>query len=53
VSRRVNSVQNDGPDLVEPISPAEVAAGGQPSKDSPEPATPGLFDDVQESTTTD
>jgi putative SOS response-associated peptidase YedK len=45
VSRRVNDVRNDGPDLVEPISPDAVATGGQPSKDPQEPAAPGLFDD--------
>jgi hypothetical protein len=48
VSRRVNSVRNDGPDLVEPISPKDVASGAQPSKDPSEPATPGLFDDPEE-----
>ena len=45
VSRRVNNVRNDGPDLVEPISADEAAAGGQPTKDKPDPRTPGLFDD--------
>jgi putative SOS response-associated peptidase YedK len=45
VSRRVNDVRNDGPDLVEPISPEDVATGGGPTKDAPDPRTPGLFDD--------
>jgi hypothetical protein len=49
VSRRVNSVQNDGPDLVEPISPADVATDGKPSKDPPDPRTPGLFDEAFDS----
>ena len=49
VSRRVNSVQNDGLDLIEPISPDDVATGGQPSKDPPEPAAPGLFDEAFDS----
>jgi len=47
VSRRVNDVRNDGPDLVEPLSADEVAAGGTPTKDKPDPRTPGLFDDEQ------
>jgi putative SOS response-associated peptidase YedK len=46
VSRRVNDVRNDGPDLVEPISPDDVATGGQPSKDPTELAAPGLFDEL-------
>jgi hypothetical protein len=45
VSRLVNNVRNDGPNLVEPISDSEVAAGGLPTKDQPDPRTPGLFDD--------
>ena len=36
VSRRVNDVRNDGPDLVEPISPDAVAK-----------AQPGLLDNVE------
>jgi hypothetical protein len=47
VSRRVNDVRNDGPDLVEPIPPSDVAAGGAPTKDAPDPRTPGLFDDEE------
>jgi putative SOS response-associated peptidase YedK len=54
VSRRVNDVRNDGPDLVEPISEAEVASGpAKPTHDprrraaAPPPA-PGLFDDPDE-----
>ena len=45
VSRRVNNVRNDGPDLVEPISDDDVAADGRPTRDAPDPRTPGLFDD--------
>jgi hypothetical protein len=45
VSRLVNNVNNDGPELVEPISPDDVAAGGGPTADAPDPRTPGLFDD--------
>jgi hypothetical protein len=45
VSRLVNNVNNDGPELIQPISDAEVAAGGRPTKDAPDPRTPGLFDD--------
>ena len=59
VSRRVNDVRNDGPDLVEPIPDDEVAHGGEPTSDPPEsrsrgtrgsrsaasaPPTRGLFD---------
>ena len=56
VSRRVNDVRNDGPDLVEPIPDDEVARGGEPTSDPPEsrprgrratasaPPTRGLFD---------
>jgi putative SOS response-associated peptidase YedK len=48
VSRRVNDVRNDGPDLVDPISPGEAAsAGGRPTKDPPDPKAPGLFDDQE------
>jgi putative SOS response-associated peptidase YedK len=65
VSRRVNDVRNDGPDLVEEIPDAEVAHGGEPTTDPPEsrsragsgpsrasaaPPTRGLFDlDAEES----
>ena len=57
VSRRVNDVRNDGPDLVEEIPEDEVARGGEPTSDPPEsrprgsrrsgataPPTRGLFD---------
>jgi len=58
VSRRVNDVRNDGPDLVERIPEGEVARGGEPTSDPPEsrsggrsprsaapaPMTRGLFD---------
>jgi putative SOS response-associated peptidase YedK len=43
VSQRVNSVRNDGPDLVEPIPDAAVAGGGTPTSDPAE--QPGLFGD--------
>jgi putative SOS response-associated peptidase YedK len=43
VSQRVNSVRNDGPELVEPIPDAAVARGGVPTTDPAE--QPGLFDD--------
>jgi putative SOS response-associated peptidase YedK len=36
VSRRVNDVRNDGPDLVERIPEDEVAHGGEPTTDPPE-----------------
>lgn len=36
VSRRVNDVRNDGPDLVERIPDDEVAQGGEPTTDPPE-----------------
>jgi putative SOS response-associated peptidase YedK len=56
VSRRVNSVQNDGPDLVERIPDSEVATEGTPTHDPkprrtgrsappPDSNRPGLFDD--------
>jgi putative SOS response-associated peptidase YedK len=45
VSQRVNSVRNDGPDLVEPIPEVEAGRGGKPTTDPPEP---GLFDDLPE-----
>jgi putative SOS response-associated peptidase YedK len=53
VSRRVNDVRNDGPDLVEPIPPSEVATGpAQPTHDGRRrvapPSEPGLFDDPDE-----
>jgi putative SOS response-associated peptidase YedK len=41
VSRRVNDVRNDGPDLVEPIPPEAATTAGVPTTDPPEP---GLFD---------
>jgi hypothetical protein len=57
VSQRVNNVRNDGPDLVAPISEADVAAAEaesklagsarpsrrRPTTDPPDPG-PGLFD---------
>jgi hypothetical protein len=50
VSRRVNSVQNDGPDLVEPIDDAAESASGadpgkavEPSTAEDEPDEPTLF----------
>lgn len=43
VSQRVNSVRNDGPDLVDRIPDAAVARGGTPTTDPAE--QPGLFDD--------
>lgn len=64
VSRRVNDVRNDGPDLVEPIAESEVASGagsaGGPTRDpasppprrrrpqSAAPLDPGFFDDPDE-----
>jgi putative SOS response-associated peptidase YedK len=42
VSRRVNDVRNDGPDLVEPIPDSAAARDGNPTSDRVEP---GLFDD--------
>ena len=36
VSRRVNDVRNDGPDLVEQIPDEAVARGGEPTSDPPE-----------------
>jgi putative SOS response-associated peptidase YedK len=39
VSDLVNNVRNDGPELVVPIDPATIAAGGTVT-----PALPGLFD---------
>jgi putative SOS response-associated peptidase YedK len=55
VSRRVNDVRNDGPDLVEPIPAAEVASGpSRPTRDARRraapPPEPGLFDDPSEPT---
>jgi hypothetical protein len=51
VSERVNNVRNDGPDLVEPIAPDEVAEGpGAPTRD---PAEPGLFDHLEETDESD
>jgi putative SOS response-associated peptidase YedK len=51
VSQRVNNVRNDGPDLVEPIAPDEVAEGpGAPTRD---PAEPGLFDHLEETDESD
>jgi hypothetical protein len=59
VSRLVNNVRNEGPELVQPISEADVAAaeaeatlGGparpsrrrRPTTDPPDPQGPGLFD---------
>jgi putative SOS response-associated peptidase YedK len=59
VSRLVNNVRNEGPELVEPISEADVAAaeaeaklGGparpsrrrRPTTDPPDPQGPGLFE---------
>jgi putative SOS response-associated peptidase YedK len=50
VSRRVNSVQNDGPDLIERIPDSAVARGGpgapaEPTHDPKrDPNQPGLFD---------
>jgi len=52
VSRRVNDVRNDGPDLVERIPDELVAQGGEPTSDpptrrsraTPEALGPGLFD---------
>lgn len=43
VSTRVNSVRNDGPDLLEPIPLGAVAAGGAPAGD---PRQLGLLDDA-------
>jgi putative SOS response-associated peptidase YedK len=40
VSRRVNSVQNDGPDLVEPIDEAAEPASAQDAGTSAEPTSP-------------
>jgi hypothetical protein len=53
VSRRVNDVHNDGPDLVEPIPAHEVASGpSRPTRDGRRrvapPPEPGLFDDPDE-----
>jgi putative SOS response-associated peptidase YedK len=51
VSRRVNDIRNDGPDLVERIPDAAVAGGPgdrQPTEDpppTPDPDRPGFFDD--------
>ncbi|HEX3265775.1 MAG TPA: SOS response-associated peptidase [Candidatus Limnocylindrales bacterium] len=64
VSRRVNDVRNDGPDLVEEIPDDEVAHGGEPTSDPPEsrsrarsqapaPPTRGLFDLEAEEDTPD
>ena len=44
VSRRVNDVRNDGPDLVEPIPPEAAATPGVPTTDPSDPPGPGLFD---------
>jgi len=44
VSRRVNNVRNDGPDLVEPIPESAVATGGAPTTDTGDVPQPGLFD---------
>jgi hypothetical protein len=47
VSRRVNDVRNDGPDLVEPIPDSAVAREGSPTSDPADPSDapqPGLFD---------
>ena len=41
VSRRVNDVRNNGPDLVERIPEDEVARGGEPTTDPPEPRSRG------------
>jgi putative SOS response-associated peptidase YedK len=41
VSRRVNDVRNDGPDLVERIPEDEVARGGEPTSDPPESRSRG------------
>lgn len=59
VSRRVNSVRNDGPDLIERIPDSEVATPGTPTHDPkprrtrksnsrPDPDQSGLFDDDPE-----
>ena len=48
VSQRVNSVRNDGPDLVERI-PDDTVAGGAPAP-TRDPRGPGLFDDEGPST---
>ena len=48
VSRRVNSVRNDGPDLVERIPDSAVAGSGSPTPDPETPRdrrAPGLFDE--------
>lgn len=46
VSRRVNDVRNDGPDLVERIPDEAVASGPTaPTRDPADP--PGLFDDLR------
>jgi hypothetical protein len=43
----VNNVRNDGPELIEPIADAEVAKGGTPTRDAPDPRSPGLFDEAE------
>jgi len=49
VSQRVNSVRNDGPDLIEPIPGDAVARGGTPTTDpATDPAGHGLFDGIAE-----
>jgi putative SOS response-associated peptidase YedK len=44
VSRRVNDVRNDGPDLIERI-PESAVAGGPDAAPTHDPIQPGLFED--------